>query len=85
MQRRLARWLGAAVRALPDPLVCVDGTKVIDAKTWREKRRPELLKLFRDQVYGHRPELPKAPGKVVAVRDDWGGLATRKKVALRHD
>ncbi|MFA7006412.1 MAG: acetylxylan esterase, partial [Verrucomicrobiia bacterium] len=32
---------------LPDPLLCADGTKVTDAATWRAKRRPEVLELFR--------------------------------------
>ncbi|NQT88592.1 acetylxylan esterase, partial [bacterium] len=28
---------------LPDPLVLANGDKVTDAKTWAEKRRPEIL------------------------------------------
>jgi hypothetical protein len=35
---------------LPDPLVCADGTQVTDAATWRAKRRPEILELFRTHV-----------------------------------
>ena len=31
---------------LPDPLVLADGRKVTDARTWREKRRPELRVLM---------------------------------------
>ena len=29
---------------LPDPLVCVDGTRVTNADLWQKKRRPELLR-----------------------------------------
>lgn len=31
---------------LPDPLVCFDGRRVIDAGKWREIRRPEILRAF---------------------------------------
>jgi hypothetical protein len=45
---------------LPDPLVTLSGEKVADIKTWKEKRRPEILKLFEIHVYGRtmvgRPE-----------------------------
>lgn len=41
--------------ALPDPLVASDGTKLIHAGIWRAKRRPEILELFRGQVYGRAP------------------------------
>jgi hypothetical protein len=37
---------------LPDVLVLLNGNKVKDAKTWKEKRRPEILKLFEENVYG---------------------------------
>lgn len=37
---------------LPDPLVMLNGKKVSDTLTWKEKRRPEILKLFETHVYG---------------------------------
>lgn len=40
---------------LPDPLRMSDGVEVTSAEMWDARRRPELLELFRDQVYGRRP------------------------------
>ena len=33
---------------LPDLLKCSDGQAVESAKQWEKKRRPELLRMFRD-------------------------------------
>jgi hypothetical protein len=37
---------------LPDPLVCADGRKVTDAKTWNEVRRPEVFRLVEENMFG---------------------------------
>jgi hypothetical protein len=37
---------------LPDPLVMLDGRKADTAQMWIEQRRPELLKLFEENMYG---------------------------------
>lgn len=42
---------------LPDPLRTSDGAVVPDAATWTTKRRPELLRLFEDHVYGRTPRI----------------------------
>ena len=50
----------------PDPLVTADGRKVKNARMWNNVRRPELLKLFEDEVYGHIPDnVPGVNWKVV--------------------
>ena len=69
---------------LPDPLVLNGGQRVTDAATWREKRRPEVVRLFEQYVYG------KAPGKPAGVsiesrstdRNALGGTAIRKEVTI---
>lgn len=70
---------------LPDPLVCGDGSPVVDADTWMMRRRPEILALFERHVYGCAPEAPpKMSANVTSVAEGvLGGLATRKEVTLR--
>src|SRR5260370_33883247 len=41
--------------ALPDPLVLASGKPVRDARTWLEKRRPEIVRLFEENEFGRRP------------------------------
>ncbi|WP_341842885.1 prolyl oligopeptidase family serine peptidase [Chitinophaga caseinilytica] len=41
---------------LPDPLVLLNGQPVSDAKTWETTRRPEILRLFENNVYGVMPK-----------------------------
>lgn len=45
---------------LPDPLRLANGKTVQDAKTWRQKRRPEIAKLFEDLQFGRTPPAPKS-------------------------
>jgi hypothetical protein len=45
---------------LPDALVLANGKKVTDAKTWTEKRRPEVVRLFEENEYGKTPPRPAA-------------------------
>ncbi len=51
---------------LPDPLVLANGQPVRDAATWTKVRRPEILKLYETEIYGHVPATaPKATFEVV--------------------
>jgi hypothetical protein len=70
---------------LPDPLVCADGTKVTDARTWIEKRRPELLELFRANMHGRSPARPAGMTfEIISSNANaLGGKATRREVAIR--
>ena len=69
---------------LPDPLVMADGKPVKDAKTWFNKQRPELVRLFEEQQYG------KAPGRPPEMTFDvyekgapaFDGKAIRKQVRI---
>lgn len=39
----------------PEVLVTENGKRVTSAKMWQKERRPEIVKLFEDHVYGHIP------------------------------
>ncbi len=69
---------------LPDPLKMQDGRQVTSAKLWRSERRPELLALFRSQVYGQRP--PRPDGMTFDVVESTPsylhGKGTRKDVKV---
>ena len=69
---------------LPDPLTLSDGVKVRDVRTWRQKRRPEIIRLFEQHVYG------RLPGRSAGLRFETksvdkkalDGKATRKEVTV---
>jgi len=44
---------------LPDPLVLANSKPVRDAKTWLQKRRPEIVSLFEENQFGRSPGRPK--------------------------
>lgn len=69
---------------LPDPLALGDGTPVTDAETWMQRRRPEVLELFEDHVYGRMPGAPPYVRYEVTdlARDVFDGTATRKQVSI---
>ncbi|MFV0444080.1 MAG: acetylxylan esterase [Planctomycetaceae bacterium] len=71
---------------LPDPLKMEDGTPVTTSEQWRQQRRPELLKLFEEQVYGRAPiKRPQDLAFELTSVDEeaLGGKAIRKEVTIR--
>jgi len=69
---------------LPDPLTMQDGTRVDSAKDWTERRRPELLDLFREHVYGRSPGRPSGL-KFKVIQNDATALdnqAIRREVLI---
>ena len=41
---------------LPDPLVLPNGRKVKSVSQWENKRKPQLLRMFENQMFGKIPE-----------------------------
>src|SRR5208282_1072865 len=69
---------------LPDPLVCADGTRVTSVKIWEKKRRPELVKLFEENIYGRAPGRPRGMHFELTslATNALNGIATRKEVTI---
>ena len=78
---------------LPDPLLTKDGRKVNSVRLWKEVRRPELLELFTEEMFGRSPfplDDPKAVG--ISIQIDKlanadpavvNGKGTRHQIRLR--
>lgn len=69
---------------LPDPLTLSDGSKVTTTAQWQEQRRPELLELFKQHVYGAMPpsRQPTSTERSSVDREALGGKALRLEVTL---
>ena len=67
---------------LPDPLVFANGSRVGDANAWRTRRRPELLRLYEQNIYGQVPaKLPQVTWQVTETDDKArDGAAVRKRI-----
>ncbi|MGH9662075.1 MAG: acetylxylan esterase [Bryobacteraceae bacterium] len=70
---------------LPDPLVLASGERVADAATWTRRRRPEILRMFEEHVYGRSAPRPaKLSFELSSLdREAIGGKAVRKQIAVR--
>ena len=74
---------------LPEALTCRDGTPVRTAEEWLARRRPELLELFANEVYGRTPGQGVVAAEPVACDvQALSGLSTRLELDVRvraHD
>ena len=69
---------------LPDPLKSVSGDIIRDRDDWLNMRRPELLELFRSNIYGRAPETEYNESfKIVNTnKHAMGGDATLKQIDI---
>ena len=70
---------------LPALLKLNNGKQVTTTNKWEDSRRPELLKVFADEVYGNAMAgSAQLPFKIVSVdKSALNGAATRKEVQIR--
>ena len=72
---------------IPDVLKTSDGKKTDSAAVWEAVRRPEILELFKAQVFGRNPVGRPATLRfepIAADREMVGGKAIRKRVNIRY-
>jgi hypothetical protein len=69
---------------LPNVLTMQNGNKVTTAKQWRTQRRPELIRLFKEQMYGQLPGKPVNMAFKVFDNDAHAlnGIATRRQITV---
>jgi hypothetical protein len=69
---------------LPELLVNEDGSKVKTASEWEKIRRPEVLGLFQQNVYGRVPDGDYSQSHEVLVHEQnaLGGLADRYEIKI---
>ena len=72
---------------LPDLLKLSNGDRVEDVDDWEQKRRPEILQLFKDEVYGSKPNIDLAPTSIEVLENNSAldGTAIRKQVAINYE
>ena len=75
----------AAAYTLPDPLLSQAGRKITTAAEWEKSRRPEVLELFREHVYGRVPTTPYRQTFTVVNENPraMNGAATLKQIAIK--
>ena len=71
---------------LPDPLVTSEGRKVTTPDMWSQVRRPELMRIFTEEVYGGVPVPPRPIRPTYRVHSEdqqaLGGKAVRREVTI---
>jgi hypothetical protein len=69
---------------LPDPFLLADGKKVETPQDWDQKRRPEILRLFAEHVYGQTPTglTSKSTSVIEENKNALDGQAIKKVIKI---
>lgn len=69
--------------SLPDLLTTSSGQKISSAEQWMQQRRPEVLELFRQHVFGRRPEpVDSLRTRVRSSKEVFDGKALRREITI---
>lgn len=68
---------------LPDPFTLLDGSSVKTKADWIKRRRPEILKIFAEEMYGTSPAAPeKVKSKQIFEKETFAGKAILEEVDI---
>ena len=72
---------------MPDLLMTKDGSPVVSASDWEKIRRPEILSLFEEFVYGRTPagEFKQSYEVAIHQQNALNGLADKYEVIITKD
>ncbi|MGE0021390.1 MAG: hypothetical protein AB7S72_17070 [Draconibacterium sp.] len=72
---------------VPDPLVTFHQKKVKNVKDWEKKRRPELIKIFTQNMFGEIPEDLRVSSVEILEQSEnaYNSQANRKQVLLHFE
>ncbi len=72
---------------MPDLLTLNNGQEVRSIKDWEQKRRPEILKMFRDEVYGSIPDIDLSPTsiEILESKSALDGTAVRRQIVIDYN
>ena len=79
-------WLTPCLAENSELLVTASGQRVESVNRWEAERRSEILRLFREQMYGQMPAAPeKMAVRLIESGPAYVGKAIRKQYQLRFD
>lgn len=83
----LDSWTPVTEYQLPDVLVCNDGKSVKNARQWERKRRPEIMSIYEQEMFGKVPEKPQGLHFALSCPDQtvYDGKAVRRRVKIWLD
>jgi hypothetical protein len=78
--------MNATRGVLPEAFVCSNGLQVTTAQDWRSLRRPEIMELYREYVYGREPVGRPASLRfhVVMEEEVMQGTAVHKQIDIEY-
>lgn len=72
-------------RKVPDPLISLAGDPIRTPEEWEELRRPEIIHLFEEYVYGKSPSVTATSLRFKVIKEEknvCGGLGNKREIEI---